>query len=128
MSRLAYEKDLHGILVQLVKDMDRKIERQKERAAKESAPRPATPAEQATLDAIKVRAGRLVQLCLDLTEGPLLETSAPGVDLRHAIRWCCMVPCQVPCRLLSSLPLLCLQDSCACIDGCLPVAASSGAR
>jgi hypothetical protein len=34
--------------------MDRKIERQKERAAKESAPRPATPAEQATLDAIKV--------------------------------------------------------------------------
>ena len=34
--------------------MDRKIERQKERAAKESAPRAATPAEQATLDAIKV--------------------------------------------------------------------------
>jgi len=34
--------------------MDRKIERQKDRAAKESAPRAATPAEQATLDAIKV--------------------------------------------------------------------------
>ena len=73
LSRLAYEKDLHGILVQLVKDMDRKIERQKERAAKESAPRPATPAEQATLDAIKVRAGRLVQLCLALTQGHLPE-------------------------------------------------------
>ena len=86
MSRLAYEKDLHGILVQLVKDMDRKIERQKERAAKESAPRPATPAEQATLDAIKVRAGRPVQLCLDLTEVPLLEDSTPGADLRHAVR------------------------------------------
>ena len=67
LPRLAYEKDLHGILVQLVKDMDRKIERQKERAAKESAPRPATPAEQATLDAIKVRPGCPVQLCPVLT-------------------------------------------------------------
>lgn len=52
--RLGYERELFAILTQLVKDMDRKIERQKERAAKESAPRAATPAEQATLDAIKV--------------------------------------------------------------------------
>lgn len=55
--RLGYEKDLFGILTQLVRDMDRKIERQKDRAAKESAPRPATATEQATLDAIKVPSG-----------------------------------------------------------------------
>ena len=79
LSRLAYEKDLHGILVQLVKDMDRKIERQKERAAKESAPRPATPAEQATLDAIKVRAELLVvQLHLVPTHCHLTFAMLPG--------------------------------------------------
>lgn len=59
--RLGYERELFAILTQLVKDMDRKIERQKERAAKESAPRAATPAEQATLDAIKVTPTCLLQ-------------------------------------------------------------------
>ncbi len=54
--RAGYEKELFALLVQLVRDMDRKIERQKERAQRESEPRPLSPAEQAQLDAVKARA------------------------------------------------------------------------
>ena len=42
------------LLTQLVRDMDRKIERQRERALKESEPRPVSASEQVELDAIKV--------------------------------------------------------------------------
>ena len=45
MSRLGYEKELIGVLEGLVRDMDRKIERQKERADKESAPKALTDAD-----------------------------------------------------------------------------------
>ena len=49
-NRYGYERQLLEILEQLVKDMDRKIERQKERAVKESAPRMLTSADKAKLD------------------------------------------------------------------------------
>ncbi len=42
------------MLVQLVKEMDRKIERQKERANKEAEPRKLAEKEREQLDAIKV--------------------------------------------------------------------------
>lgn len=52
--RTGYERELHALLTQLVRDMDRKIERQRERALKESEPRPVSASEQLELDAIKV--------------------------------------------------------------------------
>lgn len=47
-------RELHSLLVQLIKDMDRKIERQKERAAKDSEPRALSEKEKEQLEAIKV--------------------------------------------------------------------------
>ena len=47
--------DLRTLLAQLVRDMDRKIDRQRERADKENRPRPPTNKEQEQLDAVKVR-------------------------------------------------------------------------
>ena len=56
--RYGYGRELLGVLVQLVRDMDRKIERQKERAAKESEPRVLNTEELGRLDAIKVATSR----------------------------------------------------------------------
>ena len=53
--RYGYRRELLELLVKLVKDMDRKIERQKERAAKESEARLLTTSDKAQLDALKVR-------------------------------------------------------------------------
>lgn len=53
--RYGYEKRLLELVEQLVKDMDRKIERQKERADKESLPRLLTIADKAKLDDLLVR-------------------------------------------------------------------------
>ncbi|KAK9786671.1 hypothetical protein WJX73_003841 [Symbiochloris irregularis] len=53
--RYGYEQELHSVLVQLVKEMDRKIERQKERANKEAEPRKLAEKEREQLDAIKAR-------------------------------------------------------------------------
>ena len=55
MSRYGYEAELLELLEQLVRDMDRKIERQKERAAKDNAPRIPSATEQAGLDALQAR-------------------------------------------------------------------------
>ena len=55
MRRLGYEKELIGVLEGLVRDMDRKIERQKERAEKESAPKLLTDANRAQLDEMLAR-------------------------------------------------------------------------
>ena len=52
--RHGYERELHGVLVQLVKEMDRKIEKQKERANKEGEPRKLAEKEREQLEAIKV--------------------------------------------------------------------------
>ncbi len=52
--RTGYERELHVLLTQLVRDMDRKIERQEERARKESEPKPVSATEQLELDALKV--------------------------------------------------------------------------
>ena len=52
--RYGYRKELLGLLQQLVRDMDRKIERQRDRAAKESENRIPTPQEQSQLDELKV--------------------------------------------------------------------------
>ena len=64
-SRAGYEKELFALLVQLVRDMDRKIERQKERAQRESEPRLLSSSEQAQLDAVTVRT-----VCSCLWAGP----------------------------------------------------------
>ncbi len=61
--RAGYEQELLVLLTKLVRDMDRKIERQKERAQRESEPRPVGPSEQVQLDAIKV--------CSSLTARPM---------------------------------------------------------
>lgn len=53
--RCGYVSQLHGLLVQLVKDMDRKIERQKERANKDSEPRSLSEKEKEQLAAIKAK-------------------------------------------------------------------------
>lgn len=54
LSRYGYRKELLELLGQLVRDMDRKIERQKDRAAKESEARVPTPPEQTQLEELKV--------------------------------------------------------------------------
>lgn len=53
--RLGYERELIAVLDGLVRDMDRKIERQKERASKESQPKPLTDADRAKLDDMLAR-------------------------------------------------------------------------
>lgn len=53
--RYGYERELMTLLNQLVRDMNRKIERQKERAILESSARPLTAEDKARLDAIKAR-------------------------------------------------------------------------
>ena len=55
VARYGYEAELLELLEQLVRDMDRKIERQKERAAKDNAPRIPSATEQAGLDALQAR-------------------------------------------------------------------------
>ncbi len=55
MSRYGYERELMTLLNQLCRDMNRKIERQKERAIIESSARPLNAEDKARLDAIKVR-------------------------------------------------------------------------
>ena len=52
--RYGYRRELLSLLQQLVRDMDRKIERQRDRAAKESENRIPTPQEQSQLDDLKV--------------------------------------------------------------------------
>ena len=52
--RTGYERELHVLLTQLVRDMDRKIERQEDRARKESEPKAVSATEQLELDALKV--------------------------------------------------------------------------
>lgn len=52
------------LLNQLVRDMNRKIERQKERAILESSARPVSAEDKARLDAIKASHSFLVQLLL----------------------------------------------------------------
>lgn len=54
-SRYGYERELMTLLNQLCRDMNRKIERQKERAIIESSARPLNAEDKARLDAIKVR-------------------------------------------------------------------------
>ena len=58
--RHGYERELLSLLSQLVRDMNRKIEKQKERAVLESGARQLTMEDRARLEAIKVRA------CLEL--------------------------------------------------------------
>lgn len=54
VSRYGYERELMTLLNQLCRDMNRKIERQKERAIIESSARPLNAEDKARLDAIKV--------------------------------------------------------------------------
>ena len=53
--RHGYERELLSLLSQLVRDMNRKIEKQKERAVLESGARQLTMEDRARLEAIKVR-------------------------------------------------------------------------
>ena len=53
--RYGYEAELLALLEQLVRDMDRKIERQKERAIKDNAPREPNSSERAELQSLQAR-------------------------------------------------------------------------
>lgn len=53
--RYGYERDLVRYMEQLIRDMDRKIEKNKERAAAESRPKPVRPEDEKRLDEIKAR-------------------------------------------------------------------------
>lgn len=53
MHRYGYERELLKLLEQLVRDMDRKIERAKERAEKEKGTRQLMPDDKIRLDALK---------------------------------------------------------------------------
>ena len=55
LCRYGFQKELFLLLEKLVRDMDKKIERQKERAEKESEPRVLTADDQRRLDEILVR-------------------------------------------------------------------------
>lgn len=55
MVRYGYDRELTTLLTTLVRDMNRKIERQKERAVIESSAKPVSIDDKARLDAIKVR-------------------------------------------------------------------------
>lgn len=80
-SRYGYRKELLELLTQLVRDMDRKIERQKDRAAKESEARVPTPPERSQLEEFKV------STCLDkrvaATSGLALVTRPAKEDWRR---------------------------------------------
>ena len=61
--RHGYERELLTLLEQLVRDMDRKIERAKERAEKEKGARPLMPDDKIRLDALKKRQKGMHLLC-----------------------------------------------------------------
>ena len=68
MCRYGYRAELHALLSQLVRDMDRKVERQRERAAKENEPRPPTTKEQEQLDTVKASPWALsMSACINLS-------------------------------------------------------------
>lgn len=54
-ARYGYERDLLDLLTQLARDMDRKIQRQKERAEQDNRPRALNADDREKLDAIKAR-------------------------------------------------------------------------
>jgi hypothetical protein len=84
MTRLGYEKELIGVLEGLVRDMDRKIERQKERADKESAPKALNDADRAKLDDMLAR---------QKGAPPAATTATPGCgcgQLEPASAACCV--------------------------------------
>ena len=61
LGRYGYTQELRTLLATLVRDMDRKIDRQRERAEKENQPRPPSTKEQKQLDAIKARHEQTLQ-------------------------------------------------------------------
>lgn len=82
-NRYGYERELLALLEQLVRDMDRKIERAKERAEKEKGARPLMPDDKLRLEGLKKRqkgsevvcnALLLICTCLQYTEA--MESSA----------------------------------------------------
>lgn len=73
--KYGYEQRLLDLVEQLVKDMDRKIERQKERAVKESLPRMLTAADKAKLDDFLKRQGELVEQSEQLAEAGDVDAS-----------------------------------------------------
>lgn len=80
-SRYGYRKELLTLLQQLVRDMDRKIERQRERATKESENRIPTPQEQTQLDDLKV------QWLADLQISHLYPRRAANLPIRFPLQW-----------------------------------------
>ena len=80
LRRYGYERDLLALLSQLARDMDRKIERQKERAAQDNRPRVLTADDREKLDAIKVRVDNII------TTGPGV-ISAPASHMHYPQLW-----------------------------------------
>lgn len=103
MSRLGYEKELIGVLEGLVRDMDRKIERQKERADKESAPKALNDADRAKLDDMLAR---------QKGAPPATTTAAPGCG----------------CGQLEAASAACLRYAVCAIFRCMAEAATPWRR
>ncbi|KAK9828557.1 hypothetical protein WJX72_000748 [[Myrmecia] bisecta] len=67
--RYGYDRELLTLLEQLCRDMDRKIERQRERAGKESAPRELTADDKSRLDALKAKQKEALDASERMAEG-----------------------------------------------------------
>ena len=84
--RYGYERELMTLLNQLCRDMNRKIERQKERAIIESSARPLNAEDKARLEAIKVHSGichgHIWHTSLDCLECSGHRVNACGLDGR----------------------------------------------
>lgn len=81
-----YERDLLALLEQLSRDMDRKIERAKERASKESAPRELTDEDRVKLDEILNRQKGLVESSEKMAEEGDVDASMALAQQADALK------------------------------------------
>jgi hypothetical protein len=86
--RYPYERDLRARLEQLVRDMDRRVERARERAAAESAPRPLQPQDARRLEDAESRALEALRAAEGAGEAgdvlAALEAAGAASELRAA--------------------------------------------
>lgn len=73
--RYGYERELLALLETLTRDMDRKIERQRDRADKESAPRPLTASDKARLETLLARQKEAADQSEKLAEAGEIDAS-----------------------------------------------------
>ena len=89
------------LLNQLVRDMNRKIERQKERAILESSARPVSVEDKARLDAIKAGHLSCLSCSLHALRSCLMDPAAVVTFPEHFMRWKC---CPSRAMIVSASP------------------------